>query len=191
MKVRNQFGFSFRIDIGTPKRLRKKITNYTRRLKSRHILRLFSGGAMNVRQFRSYLKKTRKQSSLILYFFKLFETRLDTLVYRFNFFDSPGQIRQSINHANFLINGKLVIFAGQHIDYFDVLSVRLKKMFFNKLIHRFKTHKVLFSIPFFIEINFRIMCLTIYCNPSPKKIFYPTKIPGALMASVGPRFSSF
>ena len=130
LKIRNQFGFSFRIDIGTPKRLRRKITNYTQRLKSRHILRLFSGGAMNVRQFRNYLKRTRNQSSLILFFFKLFETRLDTLIYRFNFFDSPGQIRQAINHANFLINGKLVSFAGQHLNFFDILSVQVKNYYF-------------------------------------------------------------
>lgn len=183
--------FNFRTDIGKPKRRVRRLTTFGRRMKIRQKLRRFITGSMGVRQFRSYLKKARKHVSLILFFFRLFEARLDSLVFRLNFATSAGEGRQLVNHGNFLVNGNRVIFASHTLEMYDIVTVFDKKKFFAKVLNLFKQKMVISSIPYYLEVNFRILAATLFMSPFPTKVFYPSpdKIDTGLLASAGSKFS--
>lgn len=191
LKVRNKFGFSFRTDIGTPKVSKRILTEYAVKLKFRHILRFFAGGSINVKQFRNYFKKARRYNSFLLSFFNLIESRLDTLIYRFNILNNSGQIRQAINHGFFLINGKLSTHPGQTLKIFDILTVKNKNFFYSNLKLKFRNNRLINSIPFFLEINFRIMALVLYTSPKIDKIFFPTKKSVLSLISSSSHFNKF
>jgi ribosomal protein S4 len=183
--------FNFRTDIGKPKRKVRRLSTFGRRMKVRQKLRRFITGAMGVRQFRNYLKKARKHVSLILFFFRLFETRLDSLIFRLNFATTAGEARQLINHGNFLINSNLVSFPTHAIQIYDIVTVLDKKKFADKVLRLFKQKMVFTSVPYYLEVNFRILSATLFMNPFPNKIFYPSpeKVDVGLLASSGSKFN--
>jgi len=183
--------FNFRTDIGKPKRKIRRLTTFGRRMKTRQKLMRFVTGSMGVRQFRSYLKRARKHVSLILFFFRLFEARLDSLVFRLNFATSAGESRQLVNHGNFLVNGNRVIFASHTVEMYDIVTVFDKKRFFAKILNLFKQKMVVSSIPYYLEVNFRILSATLFMSPFPNKVFYPSpdKMDTNLLASAGSKFS--
>lgn len=183
--------FNFRTDIGKPKRKIRRLSTFGRRMKIRQKLRRFTTAAMGVRQFRNYLRKARKHVSLILFFFRLFESRLDTLVFRLNFSQTSGEARQLINHGNFIINGNQIIFPNHSIQVYDVMSVKDKQKFFQKSLYFFKNKMILTSIPYYLEVNFRIMSAIMFINPFPSKVFHPSpdRMSYKLLASSGAKFN--
>jgi hypothetical protein len=86
--------FNFRIDKGKPKRKIRRLTRFARRLKNRHKLRRFATESMTVRQLRNYFRKARKFKLVFVQFFRLLETRTDTLAVRLNLVYSSGEARQ-------------------------------------------------------------------------------------------------
>lgn len=179
--------FNFRTDKGVPRRKTRRLSRFARRLKNRHKFRRFSTQSMNVRQFKSYLRKARQNRSTILQFFRLFETRVDTLSFRLNLVESSGEARQLINHRNFLINGSVVGFPSECINMFDIFSVKDKHFFHQKSLSLFKKGVIIFSLPSYIEINFRIMSAVIYTWPLPYKVSYVRRIDARLLSAIGPR----
>lgn len=179
--------FNFRIDKGKPKRKVRRLTRFARRLKNRHKLRRFATQSMTVRQLRSYFRRARQKRSIFVQFFRLLETRADTLAFRLNFVENAGQARQFLNHKNFLINGKVVSFPTESIDIFDVFSVKDKQFFYNKALELFSKKLVISSIPAYLEVNFRIMSAIIYTWPLPSRVFYVRNLDARLLAANGPR----
>lgn len=179
--------FNFRTDKGKPKRKRRRLSRFARRLKTRHKLRKFSTQSMNVRQLRNYIRKSRRSNAVFVKFFRFLETRADTLVFRLNWAYSSGEARQLVNHKNFIINGQSVSFATENIDMFDVFSAKNKSFFYDKSVKLFKQGVVIFSIPAYLEVNFRIMSAVIYRWPVPSQISYTRRIDGKLLISSGPK----
>lgn len=179
--------FNFRIDKGKPKRKIRRLTRFARRLKNRHMLRRFATQSMNVRQLRSYFRKARKSKLVFVQFFRLLETRADTLAFRLNFAESAGEARQFVNHLNFLRNGSIISFPMESIDIYDVFSVKDKQFFYDKVISLFSKKLIVSSIPIYLEVNFRIMSAIIYTWPSRSKVFYLRNLDASLLAANGPR----
>lgn len=179
--------FNFRIDKGKPKRKIRRLTRFARRLKNRHMLRRFATHSMNVRQLRSYFRKARKAKSGFIEFFRLLETRADTLAFRLNFVESAGEARQLLNHKNFLINGNIVSFPMESINICDVFSVKDKQFFYNKILFLFSKNLIISSIPVYLEVNFRILSAVLYTWPSRSKVFYLRNLDASLLAANGPR----
>jgi len=105
--------FNFRIDKGKPKRKIRRLTRYARRLRNRHMLKRFATHSMNVRQLRSYFRRARKVKAIFIEFFRLLETRADTLAFRLNFVESAGEARQLLNHKKFFDKWKGCIFSDR------------------------------------------------------------------------------
>lgn len=180
--------FNFRTDIGKPKRKKKRLKLFSKKLKNRHKLRKFFSGTMSIKQLRNYVYKVHHYSSLTLFFLKFLETRIDFLIYRLSISKNSGEIRQMLNHGNFLKNGKQVFFANQSLDIFDVFSFKNKEFFFNKLLSVIKHNLLFFSVPRYLEVNFRIMSIVIFRNPLSKHIYYPTETKPLYLASSGFKF---
>jgi len=179
--------FNFRIDKGKPKRKVRRLTRYARRLKNRHKLRRFATQSMTVKQLRGYFRRARRMKSVFVEFFRLLETRADTLAFRLNFVASAGEARQLLNHRNFVINGSVVSFPMESIDIYDVFSVKDKQFFYDKILSLFAGKLVITSIPVYIEVNFRILSAIIYTWPTSSKIFYVRNLDARLLAANGPR----
>lgn len=179
--------FNFRTDKGKPKRKRRRLSRFARRLKTRHKLRKFSTQSMNIRQLRNYIRKSRRSNAVFIKFFRFLETRIDTLAFRLNLAQTSGEARQLVNHGNFIINGKSVAFSTEKIDMFDVFSVKDKQFFYNKALNLFKQNLVVFSIPSYLEVNFRIMSAIIYRWPVPSQVAYTRKLDAKLLIAAGPR----
>lgn len=182
--------FNFRTDKGKPRRKTRRLSRFAIRLKNRHKLRRFSTQSMNVRQFRNYLRLARKNRSVFVQFFRLMETRVDTLVFRLNLAASAGEARQLVNHRNFLINGRVVGFPTERIDFFDVFSIRDKKFFYDRSLSFFRQGVIVFSLPSYLEVNLRIMSAVVYTWPIPQKVSYVRKIDAKLLVAKGPRMSN-
>jgi small subunit ribosomal protein S4 len=189
-RIHFRAAFNFRTDKGKPKRKIRRLSRFARRLKNRHKLRKFSTQAMNVRQLRNYIRKSRKTRVVFIQFFRFLETRVDTLAFRLNFVQSSGEARQLVNHRNFIVNGNIVGFPTKSIDIFDVFSVKDKQFFYDRSLNLFKKGLVIFSLPAYLEVNLRIMAAIIYVWPTPSKVSYVRKIDARLLASAGPRMSN-
>jgi small subunit ribosomal protein S4 len=184
-----QKGFYYRIDIGKPKRFRRRLSIFGFRMKLRQKVRKFAS-QMSVRQFRYYIKKSSKFNKLYLNFLKLLETRLDFLIYRMNFIDTSSEGRFLINHGNFLINGKQAFFPSQRIKNFQILSVLNKDIFYDKMLNKILNFKFFINLPIFLEINYRILSGVLVFFPKIEKLPYPSKMKPYVLASVGKRFKN-
>ncbi len=187
-ETRARPSFNFRTDIGKPKRKFKKLSSFGKTLKYRHKLRKFFSGTISVKQLRNYIEKVHRYNSLSLNFCRIMESRLDTIIYRLNISYNSGEIRQLINHGNFLMNGRLINFSNYNFRIFDIFSVKNKGFFFKKILRLKKKKRLLYSVPRFMEINFRIMSAVFFRNPLPKHVFFPSKFEPLFLVSSGKKF---
>lgn len=182
-RIHFRAAFNFRVDKGKPKRKVRRLSGFARRLKNRHKLRKFSTQSMNVRQLRNYIRKARISNGIFLRFFKLLETRADTLAFRLNLVSSAGEARQLVNHKNFIINGRVVNFPTEAVEMSDVFSVKNKEFFYKRSLSFFKKGLIVFSLPVYLEVNLRIMASVIYIWPTVSTVSYVRKIDAKLLAA--------
>lgn len=92
---------------GSARKIRKKISKYSIRLKQKQKLRYHYG--ITERQLVNYVKKARKRKGpsgkLLLI---LLEMRLDNIVYRLGFARTITGAKQLINHGHITVNGKII-----------------------------------------------------------------------------------
>jgi small subunit ribosomal protein S4 len=179
--------FYYRIDIGKPKRKRRRLSIFGIRLKFRQKIRKFAS-QMNVRQFRMYIKKSLKFNKLYLIFLKYLESRLDFLIYRMNFVNNSREGRFLINHGNFLVNGKQTFFPSQQIESFQIITVLNKNFFYKKILENILNFNFFINIPLYIEMNYRILSGVLIFIPMGNQIPYPSKMKSEIFASIGKRF---
>lgn len=183
---RNQ-EFYYRIDIGKPKRKKRRLSIFGIRLKLRQKIRQFAS-QMSVRQFRLYIKKSSRFNKLYLMFLRYLESRLDFLSYRMNFVNSSREGRFLINHGNFLVNGKQVFFPSQQIKNFEIVSVLDKNLFYEKIVENILNFNFFINVPLYIEMNYRILSGVLIFVPKQNQIPYPSKMKAEIFASIGKRF---
>jgi ribosomal protein S4 len=184
-KFKNKF--SFRVDIGKPKREKKKETLYSLRLLLRHKIRFFAS-RMSVRQFRSYVKKKRGSKYFGSYFIWFIESRIDTIFYRLNLQSSSYNTRQFIRHNGLFVNGIFINIPSFRIKFYDVITFKDKKKMYNFLLFKFFKNLIFTSIPYYYEINHRIMCMLFYFRPLNEMIFFPFNMEIQRLGGLGERF---
>ena len=102
---------------------KKKPSEYGKQLVEKQKLRQMYG--VNERQFRRLFMIALKSKEVTGYaFMKLFESRLDNLVYRMGFARTRRGARQLVNHGHIEVNGKKVDIPSYLCSLNDVISVR-------------------------------------------------------------------
>jgi hypothetical protein len=167
------------VNEGLPQKKFKRITDFGERILMRLRFRRFYS-QIKLKTLSAFLKKINNKSyHASSFFFYIFETRLDSFFYRLNILDnSDFSSRQIFKHKFFfLIKNfeKLLITSNDRSKLGDIVTFPNKKYFFNLLLNKFFLNKVRTSIPYFYEINFRIMSVIIFVLPTIKTIFYPFK----------------
>ncbi len=128
-KNRKSSEFFYRVDIIKLKPKRKRRTFFGMRLFKRQRMRFFAS-QITAKKYRFYLRKAGQSMSMLKRFFELFESRFDVFLYKLNFIQNGFSGHQLINHKNFMVNDKIVIFPSQQIKLYDVISPVDKGKFF-------------------------------------------------------------
>jgi ribosomal protein S4 len=183
----NEGKFNYRVDIGKPSRKKRRITKFSLRLLARHKLSSFAG-KIPISQFKHYVTLNRNLKYFSLNFLFLIESRVDVILYRLNFSQSPGYIRQYIRHNGVLVNNKLIKVPSYQISINDTLSFIDKKEVFNKIFYNFQKKIVFMSLPVYYEVNFRLMLVKFYLIPRLEMIFYPFQVDKLRLSSFCKQF---
>jgi small subunit ribosomal protein S4 len=77
------------------------------------------------RQFRKYFElANKKKGSTAENLLHLLESRLDNVVYRMGFGCTRAEARQTVNHSNILVNGRMVNIPSYNVQVGDMIEVR-------------------------------------------------------------------
>lgn len=132
---------------------------------------------------RKHARKSKKRKAFAVNFFILFlETRLDTILYRSQFFSSVYMIRQFILHGHIMINNFCARAYSHRVKFFDIVSIKDSKklIVFNNLQDRLKLGKKAFdfSIPRYLEVSYKTLSVMFLPKPrlSFNNVFYPNKL---------------
>jgi len=183
----NKFNFNFRVDEGKPRRQRKKMTLYCERLLTRHKLRFFAG-RMTARQFRSYVKKNRGSKYFGMLFTWAIESRIDTIIYRMNIQAGSMHTRQYIRHFGVYISNLFVNIPSFRMTFEDFVSFYNKRQIFSYILYRFYKKLIFMSIPYYYEVNHRIMTLIFFFRPTVTTVFFPFNVEIQRLGGLGERF---
>lgn len=104
---------------------RVKLSNYGLQLREKQRVRFMYG--VNERQFHNTFNRAAKMEGVTGFnFLCLLESRLDNVVYRFNFARTRRGARQLVNHGHILVNGKKVDIPSYRVMPGDVIEVKEK-----------------------------------------------------------------
>jgi ribosomal protein S4 len=119
-------------------------------LNSSRNFRLLYGG-LSKKELKNNIKhlkknKIKKLSNMNLIFLKLFETRLDTVLFRAKFSKSCRDARQLITHCKVLVNNKLVKSPAYQLKSGDLVSIKYNQQYivvenFRYCLENWVTHK--------------------------------------------------
>lgn len=111
---------------GAPTARPKKLSEYGEQLQEKQKLREMYG--VSEKQFRRLYMIARADKNTVtgLAFFRILESRLDNLVYRFGFARTRRAARQLVNHGHVLVNGKKVDIPSYLVKVGDVITLTEK-----------------------------------------------------------------
>lgn len=138
-------------------------------------LRRFYGN-ITKKKFKQLFKESSLNSNFLgKSFICLLESRLDILLYRGNFFESVFSARQYVLHQGVYVNGVLVYKPSYMIKLNTFVFLKNINFFYDQIIRRIKKEETsLFrNYPEYLEVNYKIGCLSIYKNPEVKEVPFP------------------
>ena len=104
---------------------RGRLSDYGLQLREKQKVRRIYG--VLERQFRNYYKEaSRLRGSTGENLLKLFECRLDNVVYRMGFGSTRAEARQVVSHRSIMVNGKVLNIPSYQVKPGDIVSVREK-----------------------------------------------------------------
>lgn len=103
-------------------RRKKRLSNFHQYLIAKRVLsNLYGGLKLRVLKKQKCLAKERK-GPIVTNFVRMLESRLDTVVFRMNFFTSFAAARQSISHGFVVVNYKPINICSYALKYGDIVS---------------------------------------------------------------------
>jgi len=167
---------------------RKRLFNkdYIVTLRKLLLFRTFYGD-FTIKKLKSFFKKTNKRRlDYISKCLFLFESRMDILLYRLNFFKSPRESRNFIRNKNMKINKKINKILNCQLYINDVIEVKhkFKKYFHEKIITNLENRRIIFNYPKYLEINYRLLKCMFILHPKQKEITNIVKFDWSFIKSI-------
>lgn len=128
-------------------------------------------GDFTIKKFKNFIKRIdTTKLDFISKCLLLFESRLDILMYRLNYFKNPRESRNFIRNKNIKINNKIIKVLNYQLYINDIIDVKLKyKLFFhNKIYKKTKKKRVLFNFPKYLESNYKLLKTIFMLYPKKK-----------------------
>ena len=132
---------------------------------------------------RKYLKRIRNKSFLLqkkkfkknkkninFFFLEFLETRLDSILYRANFFSNFRISRQFISHGNVMVNSKKILSSSFNVKKGDLIQIKLNNQ--NLVLFNLLNSNKWPIPPSYLHINYKIFQILIIKNINLSKILY-------------------
>jgi ribosomal protein S4 len=114
-------------------------------------------GSFTQKKIKKFIKQAinNKVNSLNIRFLKMFESRLDTILYRAKFSKSIREARQLIIHGKILVNNKKIKNQGIVVNAGDLITIKLK---YSCLIEKNIANSAIWPIPpKHLSINYKTL----------------------------------
>jgi small subunit ribosomal protein S4 len=136
-------------------------------------LRRFYGN-IGKKKFKRLFKQNSLHTNALGRSFAYFlESRLDTILYRSNFFHSIFAARQAINHKRIYINGKIVTKPSFMLFINDIITISQISDFYKHLKQKLQNSKILTNYPSYLEINYKLGTIVLLKMPTNKEVPFP------------------
>jgi len=160
---------------------RKKNKLFFEELRNRKLLSALYGG-LSLRFLKKLKRKVSKSAghkalspSMVKNLLVSLETRLDTTLFRMNFFSSFSQARQYIKHGKILVQGRPVRSANFRVEPGQIIALGPKtQLVREKIKENLKKTKFLNSKPNHIEVSYKLFQGVVLFPP--QQLYYPTPL---------------
>jgi len=130
-------------------------------------------GDFTIKKFKNFIKKLDKTKlDFISKCLILFESRLDILLYRLNFFKNPRESRNFIRNKNMKINNKIIKILNYQLYINDIIDIKLKYKwyFYVKIYKKIKNKKILFNFPKYLQTSYKLLKTIFILYPKKEQI---------------------
>lgn len=177
MKFEKQFFYNVHIIKPRPKIKKKKNDLKKKPFK---LLALFFG-FKNIKKFKKLLKrkviKKYLMSNKFNDFLYFLESRLETFLFRNNFFYSIYFIKQFIYSKNIFVNNMIIFRPDYKLNLFDIVNINYKyfKWLFKNIKYKLKNKLIFINIPNYILVDWALLISQLIKKPLLKQINKPFK----------------
>lgn len=130
-------------------------------------------GDYSTKKFKHFIKRLKKRKKdFISKCLTLFESRLDMLMYRLNYFKSPRESRNFARNKNVMINKKIKKNLNYQLYINDTIEVikKWKNVFHQKITSKLKKKKLIFNNPIYLETNYKLLKSIFILYPKKSEI---------------------
>ena len=148
-----------------------RLSEYGLQLREKQRLKRFYG--VSEKQCKNYFLKAKdKKGNTEINFLRLFETRIDNVIYKAGFSNSRKAACQLISHGNILLNGKRLDIPSYGVKTGDVIKVKNKKNIKlmikdNLALSKNKNKDIL---PIWFDVDYKNLQIKILQEPNEKDL---------------------
>ena len=175
LKIKKQKQFYYSVHIAAPKKKEKKLSLFSLKTAYYKKLSTFFGFKKST-QFKSFYSIISKSSgvneTLVLSFL---ESRLETLLFRSNFFSSIYFVKKFIKSRNVFVNNTVITHNNYCLILGDIVSINRKyiKFLYSSLKFYIKRGACLLNVPPFIEVDYKLFAIALIKLPNLDEITLP------------------
>lgn len=116
-------------------------------------------GDYSIKKFKHFIQRLKKRKlDFITKCLTLFESRLDILLYRLNYFKNPREARNFVRNKNLCINTKIKKELNYQLYINDIIEIKKKwkHFFYQKIFKKLKLKKIIYNFPKYLECNYML-----------------------------------
>jgi small subunit ribosomal protein S4 len=152
-------------------RRKQKLSDFGTQLKAKQKLKGYYAN-ISERQFRKiYEEAARLRGDTSEKLIGLLESRLDAIIYRAKFVQTPFAARQFVNHGHIRVNGKKVNIASYRCKVGDLVEVREKSKQLGSVLESIQLAER--DVPDYIEVDHTKMTARFLRQPAFSDVPYP------------------
>jgi len=130
-------------------------------------------GDFTIKKFKNFIKKLDKTKlDFMSKCLTLFESRLDILLYRLNYFKNPRESRNFVKNKNIKINNKIIKILNYQLYINDIIDIKIKyKLYLKKNIYiKLKKKKIKFNFPKYLKKSYKLLKTIFILYPKKEQI---------------------
>jgi len=130
-------------------------------------------GDFTIKKFKNFIKKLDKTKlDFMSKCLTLFESRLDILLYRLNYFKNPRESRNFVKNKNIKINNKIIKILNYQLYINDIIDIKIKyKLYLKKKIYiKLKKKRIIFNFPKYLQTSYKLLKTIFILYPKKEQI---------------------
>lgn len=130
-------------------------------------------GDYSIKKFKYFIQRLKKRKlDFISKCLTLFESRLDILLYRLNYFKNPREARNFVRNKNVIINNNIKKELNYQLYINDIIEIKKKwkHFFYQKIFKKLKLKKIIYNFPKYLESSYMLFKSIFILYPKKKEI---------------------